>query len=451
MQETRLVQGTRLTVDIIDSSTSGAGIAKVNGCVVFVPFAIVGERVVVRIDYVKRQYANATLLEIVEPSPHRRKPVCTRFFRCGGCSMLHIDYDKQLEIKHQALKTTIFKNTHQEYPIDDVVASSPEYPYRNKLTLPFGLTEGRVSLGFYRQGSHKVVSTLKCFLNGDWAEQLIGIVLDYCRAHNLSVYSEETGKGLLRHLVARYLDGMLSVVLVVNGKTIPHQEDLMARLGARFDKFSLYLSVNKARTNVVFGDQLIALKEGEQYATILGVRFPVHPMSFVQVNLPIASKIYAEIVKAVNPDKKTIFIDAYAGIGVLGCLMAQRGATVYNIEIVKEAVVNGKKLYRDNNLDATFVEGDAAIELPKILDDIDNDSEVYIFLDPPRKGVAQEVVDSVNKCGAKARVKLIYLSCNPATLSRDMSRLDYTPVSITPYDMFPTTEHLETLVFFDKQ
>ncbi len=450
MQEIRLVQGTYIDVDIVDSGISGEGIAKVGGYVVFVPFAIVGERVKIRIEHVKKQYAHAVLIEVITPSPYRRKPVCTRFFRCGGCSMLHVEYAKQLEIKKKALLSTLYKNTHVEYTVDDVVPSTPEYPYRNKLTLPFGLTEGKVSLGFYRQNSHKVVSTLKCFLNGDWAEDLIAVILDYARRYNLTVYNEESGKGLLRHLVARYLDGFLSVVLVINGDSIPHQAQLIDSISEKFPQFSLYLSINKKATNVVFGDRLVTLKEGEQHATILSVKFPVHPLAFVQVNIPIATKIYDRIVDWVNPSQDTIFVDAYAGIGVLGCLMAQRGATVYNVEIVKEAVDSGKKLYQNHAVQSTFIEGDAAVELPKILKTIDNNKEVYIFLDPPRKGLSQEVVDAVNKIGEDRRVHLIYLSCNPATLSRDMQKLHYTPTSITPYDMFPTTEHLETLVCFDK-
>ncbi len=450
MQDVRLLQGIYLEVDIVDSGTSGEGIAKVSGYVIFVPFAIVGERVKIRIDHVKKQFAYAVLIEVITPSPYRRKPVCTRFFRCGGCSMLHIEYAKQLEIKHHALTSTILKNTHTEYPIDDVVASQPEYPYRNKLTLPFGITDGRVSLGFYRQSTHKVVSTLKCFLNGDWAEKLIGIVLDYAKSNNLSVYSEESGRGLLRHLVARYLDGFLAVVLVVNGSSIPNAQHLVDRLAREFGEFSLHLSINRAKTNVVFGDKLVAIKDGQQYATMLGVRYPVHPYSFVQVNTAIATKIYDRIVQVVKPNERTIFVDSYAGIGVLGCLMAKMGAKVYNVEIVKEAVDNGRKLYKDNNIDATFVQGDAGVELPKILDGIDKDRDVYIFLDPPRKGLSQSVIDAVNKLGEYNNVKLIYLSCNPATLSRDMSKLHYTPISITPYDMFPTTEHLETLVILGK-
>ncbi len=451
MTDLRLKQGMFLEVDIVDNGLGGEGIAKLNSYVVFVPFALDGERVKIRIDHVKKQFAYATLLEVLTPSPNRRKPICTRFYRCGGCSMLHIDYSKQLEIKKKALITTLYKNTHQQYEIEDIVPSDPEYPYRNKLSIPFGVTEGRVSLGFYRQGTHKVVSTLKCFLNGDWAELLIAIVLDYARRNNLSVYNEDTGKGLLRHLVARYLDGFLSVVLVVNGDKVKSIQELEEDIAKAFPDFALYLSVNKKKTNVIFGDKLVAIKDTVQYATLCGVSFPVHPMSFVQVNLPIASKIYNRIVDIVKPDNDMIFIDAYAGIGVLGTQMAKNGAKVYNIEIVNEATCNGQKLYRDNGLLADFICGDAAVELPKILKDIDQNKKVYIFLDPPRKGVGQEVIDAINSLKNIPDVNLIYLSCNPATLSRDIAKLDYKVAFITPYDMFPATEHLETVVLLSRE
>ncbi len=450
MNEVRLKQGMFLDVQIVDSGIGGEGIAKLDNYVIFVPFTIVGEKVKIRIDHVKKNFAYATLIEVLEGSVYRRKPVCTRFFRCGGCSMLHMDYDKQLEVKQKALKTTLYKNTRTDYDIKDIVPNIQEYPYRNKLSIPFGMTEGRVSVGFYRQSSHKVVSTLKCFLNGDWAEQLIAIVLEYAKDNNLTVYNEETGQGLLRHLVARYLDGFLCIVLVVNGDKVKNIVQLSKKIEAVFPQYSLYISVNKKKTNVIFGDRLIGIKDTAQYATLCGVRFPVHPMAFVQVNLYIAEKIYNNIVDMVKPDKNTIFIDAYAGIGVLGTLMAENGAEVYNVEIVKEAVESGQKLYMDNNLKSQFVCGDAALELPKIINNIDKNKRVYIFLDPPRKGVSQAVIDTINTLKKEVDVNLIYLSCNPATLSRDMAKLDFLPTEIIPYDMFPATEHLETLVAFSK-
>ncbi len=421
------------------------GVIKKDGFVIFVSYAIKGELVKVRIDHVKRNYAYATLIEVIEPSPYRRKPVCTRFPRCGGCGLLHLEYSEQLKLKRANVDKLLEKSLPDGVTAEEVVPSE-EYGYRNKLSIPFGTTLGRVSLGFYREGTHKVVSTRKCFLNGDWAEQLISIMLDYAEKFNLTAYTDDNKKGLLRHLVARQLKDGLSVTLVVNGDSVPHRDYLVDALKSVFPRFTLYLSVNKSDTNVIFGDRLIRLYGEELKGSLLGVDFPVSPYSFMQINIPIAERILTDVISVISSYPDAVVIDAYAGIGVLGAIIARNGNPIVNIEIIPSAVEDGKRLYRELGIDGEFRLGDTARILPDVLDSVKESGRVVLLLDPPRKGLSSEVVATINANADKID-EIVYISCNPATLARDVAALDFTPTSVRPYDMFPNTRHVETVVY----
>ncbi len=448
--ETKILQGETLVERVDNYGMGEESVIKKDGFVIFVPYSLKGELVRIRIDHVKKNFAYATLLEVIEPSPYRRKPVCTRFPRCGGCQFLHVEYSEQLKIKKQNIENLLKKVLPDGTHIDDVVPYPKEFGYRNKLSLPFGVTEGKVSLGFYREGTHKVVSTKKCFLNGDWAETLISLVLDYAESEHLTAYTDDNKRGLLRHLVARNLGDGISVTLVINGDTLPKKETLINLLKEKFSDFTLYISINKQDTNVIFGDRLIKLYGADRYGKLCGTTFPVSPYSFVQVNLDIAEKIISRLTEEVIKIGSPVFIDAYSGIGVIGTIIGKSGTQIANIEIIPSAVEDGKKLYKNLNLDVDFYQGDSAKILPTLLKNLnENGQQTFLFLDPPRKGLSKEVIDTVNHEKSKIS-KIAYLSCNPATLARDLSLLNFQISSVTPYDMFPDTSHVETLVLLSK-
>ncbi len=563
-------QGDRLTLDIIDYGSNGEGIAKIDGFVIFVPFSMVGERVNVRITYVKKSFANAVLEEILIPSPNRVKPPCNRFTRCGGCDMLHMSYDEQLKLKHNAVVNTFGRNTKGNYSIEPCVPSPLILGYRNKVSLPFGVVDGRVALGFYREGTHKIVSITKCFLQGEWIEPIINSVLSYVAESSLTAYDDLSGKGLLRHLVVRRMNGFHTITIVATGK-LPNVELLIKKLDCFIDgQYALYLNINKSKGNTILKGDMILLHGAEHAVSVRGIDVEIDPFSFFQVNDGVRDLIYDRVEEIIGESDGTVVIDAYAGVGILGANLAKNQKRVYNIEIVPEAVEDAKRLTRMNGLDnyVTSMCGDSAELIPKLIDELTADlnkcavhsmkllspyflsikegrkryelrlndakrqaikvgdticfndlssgeqlltvvrskhaysnyvelfddlgtkicgfdheidsvtaarsmNEIYsqdqidkygavaleiepiqckivAVLDPPRKGADIRVLESIKNSGID---KIIYVSCNPATLSRDVEILstDYQAVSITPYDMFPNTRHVESLVCLKRQ
>lgn len=448
--ETKLRQNLTVELDVSDYGMSGEGVAKYGDYTVFIKGALKCEKVRAKISYVKRNIAYADATEILVPSHLRVKPPCNRFGRCGGCDMLHIEYAEQLRVKREALKTVLRKNARVECEVAEVVPSSP-FSYRNKLQLPFGTVENgsRTVLGFYKEGTHKVVPIGKCFLNGEYSEKLIKVALAWAKEHNISVYGEGNLRGFLRHLAARKYGEHIDVTVVGNGKNLPYAKDLYDKLSAEFSSCALWFSENTENSNVIMGNVVKLLFGEMRPAEFKGIKYFPNPLSFVQVNSEVAEKLYGKIIETVAPDENCVVVDAYAGVGTLGAVMRLAGAEVVNIEIVKEAVADGKRLYADNGISdkMKFIEGDAAEMLPKTLESIPDGKRVEVILDPPRKGCSDRVIETLNKAAEKRPFGLIYVSCNPATLSRDLSKLKaFRPVEIVPYDMFAQTKNLETFV-----
>lgn len=459
MDDIRLKQDDILELTVEDDGMAGEGIARVGSYTVFVPFCLKGEKVRAKVTHVRKDNVVFTELKsVLTPSDLRVKPPCNRFGRCGGCDLMHVEYARQLEIKRENVERLLRKNAKLNVEVLPTEPCSTPYAYRNKIQLPFGTVEGRTALGFYRENSHKVVSITKCFLHGDWAEKLIGATLNYAQKYGLTAYDEVSGKGDLKHLVARYVDGDLAVVLVTSGRRPRGLEDYVETLKDLFPHFSLYLSRKPEKTNVVLGNTVETIKEEPFFVDILGVKAEINPYSFLQLNAEIRDKIYTAVLDDMFKNEGTpVLIDAYAGVGILGAVAAKKGASVYDIEIVQEAVEDGKKLAQNNGVSdrTTFVCGDAAEELPKIICSVlgsrkSENSNLNIVLDPPRKGCDERVIEALNDLNVPH--KLYYISCNPATLTRDLNRLtNYDVLSVKPYDMFCQTRHVETLVLLSRK
>ena len=456
---------TELTIEAY--GMSGEGIAKKDGFTFFVPFALVGEKIKARITHVnKKGLIFATLNEIVVPSETRIKPPCNRFTRCGGCDLMHMDYATQLEVKRANVISLLKKNANITFDVDETVPCSEPLGYRNKIQLPFGTVNGKAAVGFFRENSHKIVSITKCFLHGEWVDKLIAVFLEYANQYGISVFDDIKKKGLLRHMVARFTDGQYCIVVVTNNAPLPKKKELVAMLkNAIGDDFSLYESIKKSYDNVILGESVNVIKQRRMTVDVCGIKMDINPYSFLQLNNEIRDKIYMRIADDVckTAESPTV-IDAYAGVGALGAILAKRGANVYNIEIVKEATEDGEKLAVNNGLSdrITNINGDAAEELPKLINRIlgteiktngdinkeNSNEDIAIILDPPRKGCDERVLEAIN--GINQNFRLYYISCNPATLTRDLKILTssgrYEIHSITPYDMFPQTKHVETLV-----
>lgn len=461
-------QGDTATLEITGFGMEGEGVAHKDGFTFFVPFAIKDEIVKARVTYVKRSIVFAELTEVLTPSKSRVTPVCNRFARCGGCDLMHISYPEQLNIKRDNLVGLLHKNAGVDFPVDETVPCSSPLYYRNKIQIPFGTVNGKVAVGFYRENSHKIASVTKCFLHGEWVEKLIKAVLTYAEETRLTAYDDITQKGVLRHMVARKTDDGYCIVIVTNGALLPDTDKLIELFTeAVGDCFSLYLSKKEKHDNVVMGKSVIPLKQRETFVDVLGVKFSINPFSFLQLNDEIRDKIYTRVIDGITAESDSpVVIDAYAGVGVLGAVLAKRGARVYNVEIVPEATEDADRLVKENGLSdkVTNINGDAAVELPKIFSSLygvdvptseHSDAALKsapqglpsVILDPPRKGCDARVLDALVSLAVPNDV--YYLSCNPATLTRDLKILlsgGYTLLSVTPYDMFPQTKHVETLI-----
>ncbi len=466
MIDQRLKIGDIVEGEVVDFASGGEGILKIGAYPIFVPFAIKGETIKARINYAKKDCAFGDLIEVLSTSNDRIKPRCTYFGRCGGCSLQHIKYECQLSLKRDAVRTALKKNGGIDIDVNDTV-SVGEWGYRNKLALPFGYKakSSRVVLGFYEKMSHSVVPMKWCALHDDWCANLIEDVTDWANENSVSVYDERSCKGLLRHLVARYID-TLTVTLVVNGDRVPKLGGLVEKLNRHFENFTIFISPHKKAGNAIMGDE-VHLVYGKERKQNLGVFDAViSPMSFLQVNNAMRDRIYDDVCKALAGFGGDI-IELYSGVGLLTAQIALRlkSAHIISCEIVREAVDNAIALMRDVgcsdrveciaddalNFMATLKpakrENDLPSEIvnsPYFLGDRQDLKSRALILDPPRKGCDRQVLESALGVGFE---RIIYVSCNPQTLARDLKILKehYQIESVTPYDMFPQTGHVETV------
>lgn len=432
-----------INVIISDYGSNGEGVAKFNEYVVFVPYALVGERINVKVLKVQKNIVFAKIEKIINKSADRVEPVCPVFNRCGGCQLQHLDYAAQLKLKTDIVKNNIKKIANLECEVLPCVPSDKIYKYRNKMQLPVGVK----GLGFYANNSHDIVPISNCPLHDEWATKVIEIVHEYIKIYNIPCYNEESKKGEIRHIVARFMQGRLNLVIVSTKDKLIHSEFLILGLQRYFEDFSLYINKNDRDTNVIMTDELTLLYgEGEQKLNVGGINYSVSPLSFMQVNYEVQNKIYEKVASLCNGCDYVI--DAYSGAGLLSSIIAKSNKQVYGIEIVKSATENANKLKKDNKIDnLTNINGDCAVELPKLIATLSGNG--IVVLDPPRKGCDEKVLNAIL---ASLPQKVVYISCNSATLARDMKLLskDYTPTFIQPFDMFPQTKHVETLVCLEK-
>lgn len=461
---------------VCDFTSDGDGVVKVEGYAVFVPFAIKGELIRARVRYTKKDYAVAELIEVLQKSEHRIKPHCPYFGQCGGCDLQHMDEACQLELKRAGVESAIKRIGGLDISVDDVVSLN-KWEYRNKLALPFGYKRktGRVTLGFYEKKSHTVVPMKWCPLHGEWASKLIGVVSEWANANSVSVYDENTQKGLLRHVVARMLD-TLCVTLVINGDRVPKLGELCQKLESEFCGVTLYISENTQNTNVIFGKSTRLVYGKETKQNLGAFSAVVSPTSFLQVNNQIRDEIYNAVCKELK-DFDGDILEFYSGMGLLTAQIAMRlpSAKITSVEIEPSAVKNAKALISELGLadrvdchQADVVEWikknamtnsdekecdlpDEITNSPYYLGEPKKENKRYaLILDPPRKGCDKSVLGQAKNSSIE---KIVYISCNPQTLARDLKILAecYDVDRVTPYDMFCQTSNVETLAVLTKR
>lgn len=440
----------------------GEGVARVDGMVVFVPLCMQGEKVRVMVREVNKKFARATVIKVLEPCAARVHPLCPIFYRCGCCDMQHIRYSQQLAIKKANVEACLYKSLGRKIQVNDVRGDGVIFGYRNKIQVPLAKIAGKVVAGYYKGNTHTVVPFGErvredlgaCVMYERGMQDMLDAFLSYANEAGLDCYDERTGKGFLRHFVARKVGDKYAVTIVGNGRKLPLEKKLIAALNNTGRQFSLYFDSNTKKTNVIMSpDITLICGEARLTADICGVRAKVSPLSFMQINDGVRDMIYGEVARLVRENGDEVVIDAYSGAGVLTNVLAKSAGKVYGIEIVKEAVADADELTKDcgNTGKVVNICGDCAKELPALAERLREDGTRFaVVLDPPRKGCDEKVTDAIN---AALPDRVYYVSCNPATLARDLARLDdnYDILSVTTYDMFPQTKHVETLVCLKKK
>ena len=453
--------------------SNGEGIIRHEGITFFVPACLPGEKVRFKVLKVKGNIGYGKVEEILTPAEERVRAKCPVFLRCGGCCLQHLDYNAQLIHKATVVKDALRKIGGIQVAVPNAVRSDFPYAYRNKLQLPIGVDkDGQSVIGFYAEHSHRIVPITACAIHPEWSEKLIAVVKRYMSECAVKGYDEVNKKGALRHIVAREIGGKFIITLVTAKRSLPNLPYLVGLLSDIFREFSLYLNFNSEDTNVIFGTEFqlvhgVGFFEAEEQ----GIYYQAGPVTFLQVNENVRAKLYKDALKTVCKDGDEVVIDAYSGGGLLTAMLARKCKRVYGIELEAEASRCADSLKERNGLvNMTNICGYVEEHLSTVMEK-EKGEKVRLILDPPRSGIARSVTKALLESGIE---NLTLISCNPATLARDLGILTgrlvevdgelvknpayegvedgetlsgyYAIEKIQPYDMFPQTKHVETLV-----
>ena len=435
-------------VDIVDIGQGGVGIGKYEGFTVFVEGGLIQDKVKVRINKSKKNYAVGDIVEIIEKSPFRVDRICSDDLKdCGGCQIQELDYNKQLELKTNEVKQVISRiGKLENVEIHETIGMQSPCRYRNKAQFPIQNINGSTAIGFYKKKSHDVIPTDMCVIQHDINVKIIKIIKTYIQAYNVSIYNETTHTGVLRLLVTKvgFTTNEVMVVLVANGTNLPHLNELASVLKENILGFkTLVLNVNKAKTNVILGkENKVIYGNGKINDYIGDLVFEISPLSFFQVNPVQTEVLYNKALEYAELKENDTVFDIYCGIGSISLFLAQKATKVYGIEIVEDAIKDAKINAKLNNLNnVEFYVGKAEEVVPKMYSE--GKTANVVVVDPPRKGCDEKVLDTIVSMKPD---RVVYVSCNPSTLARDLAYLDergYKCVEIQPVDMFPHTMHVE--------
>lgn len=442
------------TVDITGLTHEGIGVGRIEGFVVFVGDALPGETAETRIIKVNKGFAVGRLNRIIKGSASRTEPFCTAFYRCGGCTLQHLKYEAQLEFKRTLVRDALTKiGKLAKIEVEPVIGMANPRNYRNKAQYPVQSFGGKVISGFFSRRSHDVVDIKECGIQDAESIVIKEIVRGFIKLKNISVYDEKTGKGLVRYIITRkgFTSGEVMVVLVLNGSKIPFEDVLIKELIKKVPAIkSIVINVNRVGTNTVLGAQNITIF-GQEYITdkIGKYEFRISPKSFFQVNPAQTEVLYRKVVEFAALNSDSTVVDIYSGVGTISLFLSENAKQVYGIESVREAVDDAEKNAKLNGVgNASFIYGNAETAVKELHDKgIRPDA---IVVDPPRKGCDESVLEAIAKISPD---KIVYVSCNPATLARDLKYLTergFEVRKVQPVDMFPHTEHVETVVLMSR-
>lgn len=434
-------------VDIIDNGFEGEGIAKIDNFTIFIPGTIKGEKVRILIVKVLSSHGFGKIVEIIEKSQARQDVDCNTYKRCGGCNLRHVKYEETLKMKQNAVQSLVNKTLKNKLQIKETVGMENPLHYRNKAQYPIGINKkGEPVIGVFANRTHEVIPIDNCLIQNKKSEEIAKFIIEFIKEKNISIYDEKTGKGLVRHIVTKVgiKTGEIMCVIVINGHKIPNENELVENLKTRYPEIkAIVKNINMKNTNVILGQENINLYGNGYIEDILGeYKFKISSLSFYQVNPVQAEKLYNLGVSMAEITKNDVVFDLYCGIGTISLFMSKFAKKVYGIEIVEEAVKMAKENAKNNNVSNTeFFAGDVEIVLDDLINNKGLKADVVMF-DPPRKGLDKKSIDNILNIRPK---KIVYISCNPATLIRDLADFEneYDIKTIIPVDMFPFTSHIE--------
>ena len=449
----------RLTVTITDLGGEGEGIGKVDGYTLFIKDAVIGDVVEAKIMKAKKNYAYARLEKVITPSSFRVNPKCSFAKSCGGCQLQSMSYEEQLAFKNRKVKNNLMRiGGFSEELLDDImeepVGMEQPFYYRNKAQFPFGYDkEGNVITGFYAGRTHSIIANTDCALGVSENKLILQEILSFLKEEKISAYKEETGEGLLRHVLIRkgFQTGQLMVCLVINGNKLPKSEKLVEKLQQIKGMTSISISINTRRDNVIMGNDIKLLWGKERIEdTIGGLTFSISPLSFFQVNPVQTENMYEQALKYADLKGEETVWDLYCGIGTISLFLARDAKQVYGVEIIPQAIEDAKENAACNQIkNAEFYVGKAEEVLPEKFKQDGIHADV-IIVDPPRKGCDERCLETMVKMLPN---RIVYVSCDSATLARDLSYLcanGYELKKVRAFDNFPETVHVETVVLLSQ-
>ena len=453
MNKVPVIKNEKYIVDIIDNGFSGEGIAKIDGFTIIVPGSIKGEKCEIVIVKVLASQADGKLINIQEKSEDRKESDCSTYKRCGGCSLRHMKYESTLKLKKQIVQNLVNKGLKEKVKVLETIGMKQPYNYRNKAQYPVGLSsEGKPEVGVFAQRTHTIIPIQKCLIQTEISQEIAKTIIEFIKEKGIQVYNEKTQKGLLRHIVIKVgkYTNQVMCILVLNNSKFEQEKELVKLLCEKYPNIkTIVKNINNKNTNVILGKENINLYGDGYIEDRLGeYTFKISPMSFYQVNPVQAEILYTTAINQANLDKNDVLFDLYCGIGTIGIFASKYVNKVYGIEIVPQAVEDAKENANINNVkNIEFICGDVEVAFDELI----NKEKIVpsaIIVDPPRKGLDNKTVENITKIKP---TKLVYISCNPATMVRDLAKLEdiYNIKTIQPVDMFPWTNGVESITILE--
>lgn len=439
-----------LVVDIIDINSEGRGVGRYNNFTFFIDGGTIGDKVKFRVKEIKKSFGLGEVVEILEPSPYRVESKCSYFPECDGCQLHNLDYKRQLEFKRDMVQNDLERiGKIADIEVNEVLGMENPYRYRNKADFKVGKDD---KIGYFKRESHNLIPIDKCIIQDEIVDEIIDLVKQYMKEWEVAGYDKKTKKGIIKNLLVRTTkDNKAMVVIVTKKSRLPRQEELIKILTSNENIVSIYQNIQPDDRSILLGEKDVHLYGEEKLIDSIGeYKFLISPKSFFQVNPYQTEILYNKVVEFLDLKGNETVVDLYCGIGTIGIYLSKYAKRVYGVETVRQAIDDGKENLKLNGIEnMEFIKGRSQDILPKF-----NDQEVKIdalIVDPPRKGLDKGLIDTIEQGSPE---KIVYVSCNPATLSRDLKYLGekgYKVKEVQPVDMFGMTTHIEVVTLLIKE